>query len=174
MEEGLALRRTKCRLLSGEYEYADVALKELAAYSRLEDRRPGPLYNAACLFAVAMACPDLPGDQRALSEWRAWHHLGHALVRSHRGRGLWSRMMIDEELDALGVNRRKDFGDEIRKECGHRSGAAEADQIVEAATAAIGLTYPRPQPPTAARWWGQRLRHGTSLLGSARPRRPRS
>jgi hypothetical protein len=145
--ERLALRRTKCRLLSGDDEYADVTLKELSAYSPLKDRRPGPLYNAACLFAVAMASPNLPGDQRALSEWRAWHYLGHALVLSSRSHGPWSRMMTDEELDTLDVNRRKDFGDQIKKESGQRSGGdrVEAEQIVEAATAALGLRDPRPQ-----------------------------
>jgi hypothetical protein len=143
--ERLALRRTKCRLLSRDHECADTALQELSRYSRLKDVRPVPLYNAACLFAVAMACPDLPYEQRALSERRAWHYLGIALVCSPHGSGLWPRMMTDEELCSLDASRRKEFGDHLKNRYRRPLAYHEADLIVEAAIAELGLTDPGAQ-----------------------------
>lgn len=142
--ERLALRRTKCRLLSCDRDYTNAIVQELSEYSQLKDMRPVPSYNAACLFAVAMGCPNLSGDQLALSERRAWHYLGHALVLSPTGRGPWARMITDEELSALDIESRKKFGDEIKKRRGRLRGLGylEADRIVEAAMAALGPTGP--------------------------------
>ena len=119
-------------------------VQELSGYSQLTDMRPVPSYNAACLFAVAMGCPNLPGDQRALSERRAWHYLGRALVLSPTGRGPWPRMITDEELSALDIESREKFGDEIKKRRGRFRGLGylEADRIVEAAMAALGPAGP--------------------------------
>ena len=73
------------------------------------------LYNTACLFAVALACPNLSSEQQKLSEWRAWHYLGRALVLGGHGSPPWSRMTTDEELDALDADRRMAFRTELQK-----------------------------------------------------------
>ena len=151
--ERLAIRRTKCRLLSGDHEHAVTVLQELARYAQLRDTRPVQLYNAACLFAVAMACPYLPNEQRELSEWRAWHYLGRALVLGGQGSAPWSRMMTDEELGALDARRRVALSVELKKRHGGRSPLTDhqADPIVEAAMGALGLTSPLPSVPTRRR-----------------------
>lgn len=137
--ERLALRQTKCRMLTCDREQADTAMKELCGYAELKDTRPVPLYNAACLFAVAMACPDLRDDQRALFEWHAWRYLGVALLCSHQDSGLWSRMMTENELSALGTGHRKTFGDELGKRHRRPLAYAEAAPIAEEIIADIGV-----------------------------------
>lgn len=146
----LALRRTKCRLLSCDHEAINIASKELSRYSELKDKSPLSFYNAACLFTVAMACPNISGDKRILYKREAWHYLGLALVFSPPRAELWSRMMTDEELGALDMHSRKKFGDEIKKRCSRRSKQGyleadkqpEADRIVKAAITALGLISP--------------------------------
>jgi tetratricopeptide (TPR) repeat protein len=142
--ERLAVRRTKCRLLSGDDTHAVTALPELARYTRLQDDRPAQLYNAACLFAVAMACPHLPGMQQQLSEWRAWHYLGRALALGGPGSSPWSRMATDEELGALDASRRMLFRAEIQKRQSDHSSLTndQASPIVEDVMQALGLTDP--------------------------------
>jgi tetratricopeptide (TPR) repeat protein len=144
--ERLAVRRTKCRLLSNDQTQADVALPELARYTQLTDARPVQLYNAACVFAVAMACPYLPSEHHKLSEWRAWHYLGHALVLGGQGSPPWSRMTADEELAALGADRRLVFRAELQKRHDGNSpiNHDQADPIVAAAMLVLGLTNPAP------------------------------
>ncbi len=144
--ERLAVRRTKCQLLSGDRAHAVTAVPELARYTQLQDARPVQLYNAACLFAVAMACPHLPDEQQELSEWRAWHYLGRALALGGPGSSPWSRMTTDEELGALDVGRRMAFRADLQKRHGGHSPLTDdqADPIVEDAMLALGLTDPRP------------------------------
>jgi hypothetical protein len=144
--ERLAVRRTKCRLLSNDQMQAGMALKELAGYTQLTDTRPVQLYNTACLFAVAMACPNLSSEQQKISEWRAWRYLGHALVLGGHGSSPWSRMTTDEELDALNADRRKAFRAELQKRHDGDSPIANdlADPIVEGAMLMLGLTNPVP------------------------------
>jgi hypothetical protein len=144
--ERLAVRRTKCRLLSGDRAQAETALQELAGYTRLRDARPVQLYNAACLFAVATACPHLSGEHRGLSEWRAWHYLGHALVLGGEGSAPWSRMTTDEELAALDAGRRAEFRAELTKRRDGRSPLTDhqAGPIVVGALEVLGLTNPVP------------------------------
>jgi tetratricopeptide (TPR) repeat protein len=143
--ERLAVRRTKCRLLSGDHAHAATALPELDRYTRLQDVRPVQLYNAACLFAVATACPHLPGEQQRLCEWRAWHYLGRALALGGPGSTPWSRMTTDEELGALDAGRRVKFRAELQKRQGDLSPLTDdqASPIVAEAMQAIGLTDPR-------------------------------
>jgi tetratricopeptide (TPR) repeat protein len=140
--ERLAVRRTKCRLLSGDHAHTVTALPELARYTRLRDDRPVQLYNAACLFAVAMACPHLPGEQQQLAEWHAWHYLGRALAVGGPGSSPWSRMATDEELGGLDVSRRMTFRDELQKRHGDPSPLTDdqASRIVGEAMQALGLT----------------------------------
>jgi hypothetical protein len=76
-------------------------------YTQPRDARPVQIYNTACLFAVAMACPHLSGEQRELSEWRAWHYLGYALVLGGHDGAPWSKMTTDEELSPLDAGRRE-------------------------------------------------------------------
>jgi hypothetical protein len=144
--ERLALRRTKCRLLSGDRAQAETALQELAGYTQLRDARPVQLYNAACLFAVAMACPHLSDEHRGRSEWRAWHYLGHALVLGGEGSSPWSRMTTDEELAALDADRRAEFRAELTKRRDGRSPLTDhqAGPIVVGALEVLGLTNPVP------------------------------
>jgi tetratricopeptide (TPR) repeat protein len=146
--ERLAVRRTKCRLLSGDRGQADIALQELAGYTRLRDSRPVQLYNAACLFAVAMACPYLSDADRKSSEWRAWQYLGQALVLGGEPSTPWSKMTDDEELAALDADRRVEFRTEIQK---HADGQGpltddQARLIVVGALEALGLRNPLPLP----------------------------
>jgi len=144
--ERLAVRRTKCRLLSGDSPQADIALQELAGYTRLRDSRPVQLYNAGCLFAVAMTCPHLSDEQRELSEWRAWHYLGHALVLGGERGAPWSKMTDDEELAALDADRRVEFRTELQK---RHDGSGpltdhQAGLIVVATLEVLGLRNPLP------------------------------
>ncbi len=142
--ERLAIRRTKCQLLSGDHAHAVTALPELARYTQLQDARPVQLYNAACLFAVAVACPHLPDEQQKLSGWRAWHYLGRALTLGGPGSSPWSRMTTDEELGALDVGRRMAFRADIQKRHTDHSPLTDdqAGAIVEDAMLALGLTDP--------------------------------
>jgi tetratricopeptide (TPR) repeat protein len=143
--ERLAVRRTKCRLLSGDHAQAVTAVPELDRYTQLQDGRPVQLYNAACLFAVATACPHLPGEQQRLCEWRAWHYLGRALALGGPGSAPWSRMTTDEELGALDAGRRMTFRAELHRRQGDDSPLTDdqASPIVAESMQAIGLTDPR-------------------------------
>jgi hypothetical protein len=140
----IALRRTKCRLLSCDTDQVTTARHELLGHSQLKVVNPRLLYNAACLFAVAMACPDLSDTQRADCEPWAWHFLGLALALSPRGSITWSRAATDEELGALDMDTRLSFASEIEKECRSRSEVTDldADRIVRAVMTALGLTDP--------------------------------
>jgi hypothetical protein len=140
--ERLSVRRAKCRLLSGKDAVA--ALRELSEYSLLRDNTPVALYNAACLFAVAMGIPDLPAARRVEFERRAWEFLGHALLLVPPDTGLRLVMMHDEELGTLEPSRREAFADELEKRS-EGFGALtypETGRIVEAAIEALGLTDP--------------------------------
>ena len=94
----LNIRRTKCRLLSGED--TSTVLHELSKYSWPTDTSPTSLYNAACLYAIATGSPDLPDAQRVELEQHAWEFLGYSLLTSP-GIGLRSMMMRDDELSTL-------------------------------------------------------------------------
>ncbi len=144
--ERLAVRRTKCRLLSGNRAQADIAVRELVGYAQLRDSGAVQLYNAACLFAVAMACPHLPDQQRELSEWRAWHYLGHALVLGGERSTPWSKMTDDEELAALDAGLRVEFRTELQKRHDGRGSltAGAAGLIVVGALEVLGLRNPVP------------------------------
>ena len=142
--ERLSVRRTKCRLLSSDPAHVVRARPELERYTRLRDARPVQLYNAACLFAVAVASPHLPGEERQLSEWRAWLYLGRALVLGGPGSAPWSRMATDQELDVLDVDRRMEFLQEFQRRHDDHGPLTEdqADPVVEGAMLALGLTNP--------------------------------
>jgi len=145
--ERLAVRRTKCRLLSNDHTQALTALDELCGYTRLKDARPVQLYNAACVFAVATACPQLSDGERKLFEWRAWQYLGRALVLGGHGSSPWSKMTTDEELGALDAERRMAFRTELQKRRDGNSPVSDdqADPIVEDAMLMLGFTNLMPQ-----------------------------
>jgi tetratricopeptide (TPR) repeat protein len=145
----IAIRRTKCRLLSGEPAQAAIALQELAGYSQPKDTQPVQLYNTACLFAVAMACPYLPTEERELSEWRAWYYLCRALVLGGQDSAPWKKMTTDEELDALDADRRVALRTELKKRHNGQNPLTDrqACPIVEGAMEALGLTDPVPSEP---------------------------
>jgi hypothetical protein len=146
--ERLAVRRTKCRLLSGDRGQASIALQELARYTQLRDSRPVQLYNAACVFAVAMMCPHIPDEHRRSSEWRAWHHLGRALLLGGEHSTPWSKMTDDQELAALDADadRRAEFRTELQKRHDGHSPVTDdqADLIVVGALEVLGLANPLP------------------------------
>jgi tetratricopeptide (TPR) repeat protein len=144
--ERLAMRRTKCRLLSGDSAQVDIALQNLAEHTQLRDCGPVQLYNAACLFAVAMAHPGLSDEQQRWFEWRSWHYLGQALVRSDEDSAPWWRMTDDEELAALDAGRRVEFRTEIQKRSDGQSPLTEdqAALIVAGALEVLGLSSPAP------------------------------
>ena len=144
--ERLAVRRTKCQLLSDDRAQVNIALQELAEHTQLRDSGPVQLYNAACLFAVAMAYPGLSDEQQRLFEWRSWQYLGQALVRSDEDSAPWSRMTDDEELAALDAGRRAEFRTEIQKRSDGHSPLTDdqAALIVVGALEVLGLRKPVP------------------------------
>ena len=140
--KAIAVRRAKCRLLSGEYHHAHRAHSELTGVLPLLDTDVLGLYNAACAFAEAMRSGHLSGAQRASCEQQAWHHLGRALLASGQDDRAWSRVMVDEELAGMQERQRADFCAEIQKRHdGTRPLTDEAaGRLVEEAMVAIGLT----------------------------------
>ncbi len=106
--ERVMVRRAKCRLLSGDRSHLEIARRELAELLRITGSTALELYNSACLFAVAMSCPDLKTEERSTYAVRAWHLLGRALL-AEGATGPWGNMMTDVELDALDQQMRRDF-----------------------------------------------------------------
>jgi hypothetical protein len=111
--QGIAVRRTKCRLLSGNRTQIRIAETELTAFDELDDGTPQALYNVACLFAVAMGCPALPDALRARCEQRAWQYLGLSLLVGGPD-GPWKGQAADVELRAMDAARRATFLDELQ------------------------------------------------------------
>jgi hypothetical protein len=118
VERGAALdrvkvRRAKCRLLSGNPGQVVIARQELAELGRITRTTALELYNCACLFAVAMACPAVPPKEQSQFERHAWYLLGRALLADGAD-GPWTFAMTDVELEAMDERQRKYFCDEIK------------------------------------------------------------
>lgn len=139
--EAIAVRRAKCRILTGDHVAASAVRDELEQYLPLRDTGSVPLYNAACAFAVAMGSLHLPAEDLAFCSHHAWDHLGRALLAGGRNDKTWSRMKNDEELDALEPSQRTAFATQIRRL--HGAGTPlpdhEAQPLVAKAMAELGL-----------------------------------
>ena len=134
------VRRTKCRLLSRDPAYLIVAQQELIELSRATWSTTLELYNAACLFAVAMACSELLPHDRSAYGGRAWHLLGCALL-ADGAKGPWGYVMTDIELDAMAPEQRSRFTNELKTRHPSQTplGGERARQVVDKAMTAIGL-----------------------------------
>lgn len=110
--ERVKVRRAKCRLLSGDHRHLEIALRELAELQCITGSTAVDLYNSACLFAVAMNCPDVHEEVRPTYAPHAWRLLGRALLAGGAD-GLWGHVMADVELGALDEQKRRDFCTEL-------------------------------------------------------------
>jgi tetratricopeptide (TPR) repeat protein len=141
--ERVKVRRAKCRLLSGDHRHLEVALRELAQLRRTTGSTALELYNSACLFAVAMSCPDVHEEVRPTYAPHAWHLLGRALL-AEGAYGPWGNVMTDVELDALDEQQRRDFCSQLEA---RHPGLAPLDgkaahRVVKQAMLAIGVRPP--------------------------------
>jgi hypothetical protein len=137
------VRRAKCRLLSGDRSHLEIALRELAELRSITGSTALELYNSACLFAVAMSCPDVQEEVRPTYVPHAWQLLGRALL-AEGAYGPWGHVMTDVELGALDEQQRRDFCTEL--EALH-PGLAPLDgeaahMVVKQAMLAIGIGPP--------------------------------
>ena len=141
--ERVKVRRAKCRLLSGDGSHIEIARRELAELLRITGLTAHELYNSACLFAVAMSCPDVSEDVRLTYGPRAWHLLGQALLTDGAA-GPWINVMTDVELDALEQQKRRDFCTELKARHPELTplDAETAQIVVKHAMHAIGVEPP--------------------------------
>lgn len=141
--ERITVRRTKCRLLSGDRNHVAIARQELAQLCRLTGTTALELYNGACLFAVAIASPDIPPEEKPPFTVQAWFLLGRSLLADGAD-GPWELAMTDIELEAMDGRQRASFRDELKAR--HPNGtplpSEEALPVVRAAMSAIGVTPP--------------------------------
>jgi hypothetical protein len=141
--ERVKVRRAKCRLLSGDRSHLEIARRELAELLHITGPTALELYNSACLFAVAMSCPDVPEEVRSTYAPHAWHLLGRALL-AEGANGPWGNVMTDVELDALDQQKRRDFciGLKARHPELTPLDEATAQLVVKHAMIAIGVEPP--------------------------------
>ena len=142
--ERITVRRTKCRLLSGDRGHVMIARQELAELCRMTGTTSLELYNGACLFAVAIASPDIPPEEKPPYIAQAWLLLGRSLLAGGTS-GPWELAMTDIELEAMDARQRSGFSSELRAR--HPEGTPlagdEALPLVRAAMSTIGVTLKR-------------------------------
>jgi hypothetical protein len=143
--ERITVRRTKCRLLSGDRSQVVIARQELAELCRMTGTTALELYNGACLFAVAIACPDIPPEEKPPYTAQAWLLLGRSLLAAGAD-GPWELTMTDIELEAMDTRQRNRFRDELKAR--HPKNTPLPDQealpLVRAAMSVIGVAPPEP------------------------------
>lgn len=141
--ERVKVWRAKCRLLSGDPGQLLAARQELAELCHMTGTEPRDLYNGACLFAVAMGCPDMPLEEKPLFTAYAWLLLGRALVTGGAN-GPWARAMTDEELEAMEEQQRRRFCDELktRSPNGTKLDRESAMRLIRESMLAIGIAPP--------------------------------
>jgi hypothetical protein len=141
--ERVKVRRAKCRLLSGDRSHLEIARRELVELLRIGGSTAHDLYNSACLFAVAMSCPDVPEEMRSTCAPHAWHLLGQALL-AEGADGPWGNVMTDVEFDALEHKKRRDFCTELKARHPELTplDAKAAQIVVKHAMHAIGVEQP--------------------------------
>lgn len=138
----IRVRRTKCRLLSGDPADFANALTDLASPVSETGATALDLYNAACLYAVAVSQEELL-ENRAAYTADAWRLLGLALLADGAD-GPWRFALEDIELSALSVEQRRDFSAALRREHPELTPlqGGPAGHIVAGAMAAIGVPPP--------------------------------
>jgi tetratricopeptide (TPR) repeat protein len=143
--ERVKVRRAKCRLLSGDRRHLEIARRELAELLPITGSTAVDLYNSACLFAVAMSCPDVQGVRPTCAS-HAWHLLGRALLAEGTD-GPWGNVMTDIELGALDEQKRRDFCIELQVRHPERTplDGEAAQMVVKQAMHAIGIEPPSNQ-----------------------------
>ncbi len=113
MLDRVCAARTRYRLLSGDRAQLLLAEPELVMLSRIDWTTTLDLYNASCLFAVALDCPNLSSQARSQYSRHAWRLLGHALLEDGTN-GPWTQTLTDPDLKAMNVQHRIRFSTEIR------------------------------------------------------------
>jgi tetratricopeptide (TPR) repeat protein len=144
--------RAKCQLLSGNQGQLVDARPELAELSHMKGTEPEDLYNGACLFAVAMSCPDMSPAEKRLFTGYAWLLLGRALVTGGP-RSPWKRAMTDEELEAMDEQQRQCFVDQLKARSAKETKLDEkkAPSLVIDSMVAVGIDPPWEEAVTAYR-----------------------
>jgi len=141
--ERITVRRTKCRLLSGNPGEVIIARRELNLLLCMTGTTALELYNGACLFSIALDCLDIPPEEKSPYVAQAWLLLGRSLLADGLD-GPWKLAMTDMELEAMDAQQRKLFCGELRAL--HPEGTpvagGEALPLVLAAMSAIGITLP--------------------------------
>ena len=142
--ERVKARRTKCRLLSGDPGQLLAARQELAELSYMTGDAAQDLYNGACLFAVAIGCPEIPDDERRLFTGHAWLLLGRALVAAGVDGTPWKLALTDPELEVLEERQRRRFCEEIKVRLpkGAKPDRHGITLLVRESMLAIGITPP--------------------------------
>jgi hypothetical protein len=142
--ERVKVWRAKCRLLSGDPGQLAVARQELAELCHITGTASRDLYNGACLFAVAIGCPDIPSDEKLLFTRRAWFLLGRALLAGG-AKGPWMLAMTDIELEAMKEPDRRSFCDMLKARSPWKTKLDDEGEtsLVRESMLAIGIALPR-------------------------------
>jgi hypothetical protein len=141
--ERVKVWRAKCRLLSGDSGQLVVVRHELAELYPMTGTTSRDLYNGACLFAVAIGCPDIPSDEKLLFTGRAWFLLGRALLTGG-AKGPWMLAMTDIELEAMEGPDRRRFCDILKARSPWETKLDEKEEtsLVRESMLAIGIALP--------------------------------
>jgi hypothetical protein len=143
--ERIKIRRAKCRLLAADQSQLAIARQELSLFRTMAGTTSLDLYNGACLYAVAIDCPDLTSDEKEWCTRYAWHLLGRSLVVGGAD-GPWPLVLTDVELESMSRPQRAQFCEAIKVR--HPEGTPltgpAATALVTAAMQAIGVSPPSP------------------------------
>jgi hypothetical protein len=138
--ERAVVRRAKCRLLSGDPGHLLMADVELAKLYELTAEKSLDLYNAACLFAIAIPYSAAASPEEQQRTMQAWILLGRALLADGAA-GAWSRTMTDVELETLDRSLRMQFWVQLRTRhpSGKPLGRAAATDVVRQSMSVLGI-----------------------------------
>jgi hypothetical protein len=142
--ERIKVWRAKCRLLSDDGGQLVAARQELVELCHMTGTASRDLYNGACLFAVAIGCPDIPSDEKPLFTRHAWLLLGRALVVGGAN-GPWELAMTDVEREAMEEQQRRRFCNELkaRPPKGTELDGEGEMSLVRRSMLAIGIVPPK-------------------------------
>jgi hypothetical protein len=145
--ERINIRRAKCRLLAADQSQLLIARQELSLFRNMAGTTSRDLYNGACLYAVAIDCPDLPSDEKEWCTRYAWHLLGRSLVVGGAD-GPWPLVLTDVELESMSRPQRTQFcaAIKVRLPEGTPLTGQAATALVTAAMQAIGVSPPADLP----------------------------
>jgi len=141
--EQIHVRRTKCRLLSGDMAQSAIARRELQTSAEPRQATTRALYNTACLLAVALAVEGDEGGHPSLSERRVWHLLGRSLLVGG-DEGPWELVVTDIELQNLDPALRSRFCEELKTRNGSLAKLpdVEARALVDEVMGVLALASP--------------------------------